>query len=295
MLAARIAVVLLLSLPCYSQEKERPSGTSPGESPKDRVLVRINEYRKLAGLRPVTEDPKLSEGCQLHAEYLRQNPDIAGGSAAHTEDEIRRGYSEAGKKAAARSLIGQGAPLKDPAWVVDNLMSTLYHRIPFLAPHLLTVGIGCAQFKETGHVIVVDATNTVFGNGEVRDPVVFPTPNQKDVPLLFANGLEEWPNPIPEKGAKAGYPITVSVAPNAWQPGEAVMSLADDRGPVDCWYSSPEKPALKERAQRGVFCLIPRQALKPSTAYTVAFKCKKLGVEKTPEWSKTWTFTTAGQ
>jgi hypothetical protein len=139
---------------------------------------------------------------------------------------------------------------------------------------------------------VIDVNNKVYGSSDLRDPVVFPAPDQKEVPRIFAHGLTEWPNPIPESGACGGYPITVTQWPTNWQPGEAEMSLTDGKEQVSCWFSSLEKPARKDWPQGGTVCLIPREPLKPSTTYTVTFKCKKYGVERTPDWIKTWSFTT---
>lgn len=298
----RIGLLLLLTLPCLAQDKRGQSSPSAAEGSAkltrekqvELVLARINEHRRAVGLAAVVEDPRRSEGCQRHADYLRLNPDLAGGPSAHTEDSSRPGYSEVGKKSAGPAMIGQHPNLKDPAWVVDNLLATLYHRLPFVSRGLQSVGIGSARFGEAGYFVVLDASHREIGE-KGQDPICFPAADQTDVPLSFAHGLTEWPNPIPGEGESAGYPVTVTQAPNAWQPGEVEMSLADGKGTVACWFSSPDKPARKDRRQQGAFCLIPKEPLKPKTTYTVTFKCKKYGIEKTPEWTKTWSFTTAAK
>jgi len=54
---------------------------------------------------------------------------------------------------------------------------------------------------------------------------------------------------------------------------------------VACWLSTPDAPARKDWPQPGVLCLIPKEKLKPATAYTARFKDRLSGLEK--EWSFT--------
>jgi uncharacterized protein YkwD len=294
----RYALLFALASPCFCQEKagaaaqSQPEEKIPSQKTLDAILARINHFRKLAGLQAVTEDKDLSRGCQLHAEYLQRNEDVDSG-AAHDEESTRPGYTLEGRNSAKRSVISFCSSPRDPTWLVDSLISTLYHRPHLIAPLLKSVGIGYAKYQSSGFVLAIDTSTKQRASVELWEPLGFPVTNQADVPLLFAHGMREWPDPIPSNVKKAGYPITVMFSPHTWQPSEVVMSLEGSEGPVDCWFSSPDKPALKEWPQPGLYAVIPKQPLKPNSVYKVSFKCKQIGIEKTPIWTRTWSFSTA--
>jgi len=276
------------SAPATAQADEK----IPSQKTLDAILARINHFRKLAGLQPVTEDKDLSKGCQLHSDYLRQNTDLRD-AAMHEQDSGRAGFSEIGRRAAAQSVLSHSWPLQCPTALVDPLVATLYHRVPLLARHLKRVGIGYSTYRQTGYMLVIDTSGLEKVAAEIGDPILFPPPDQKDVPRVFGAGFPEWPNPVPGRQEEAGYPITIMFAPHSWQPGDATMELKNKDRIVDSWVSSPQKPALINWPQKGTYCLIPSQTLQAGTTYTVTFKCKQIGIEKTPVWTKTWSFTTA--
>lgn len=222
----------------------------------------------------------------MHAEYLALNPD-ATEDASHREDPNRKGFSEAGASCASRSLNNFGQ--RDAVLLLESLLATLYHRDDLLAPQLAVVGVGFYDSHARGFLVVDVGGKKWERKLDVR-PVLFPYPEQKDVPVVF--GGTEWPNPLPEKGIKAGFPITVSCDPLGWRPGAAAATLWCGETEVPCWLSTPEKPANQERQQQGIVCLIPKNSLKPLTKYTVTVKCKQIGLEKSPDWSKSWSFTT---
>ncbi|MCC6737966.1 MAG: CAP domain-containing protein [Planctomycetia bacterium] len=253
----------------------------------DKVLEKVNEWRKLAGLQPVKLDEALSKGCRAHAEYLKTNqghPSVQG-LGAHGEDPKLPGYTPEGEKAGKSSDIS----FEDPVPAVDGLMATLFHRVPLLNPALEKIGFGAAS--EGGKwFVVLDVMNGVGKKPPAKGnpPVVFPRAKQKDVPLAFGG---EMPNPIPEdKDGKAGFPITAQF-PSGIPVKEATVGLKDADGkPVECWISTPEKPA-DARYQRNTVCAFPKDLLKPGTTYTVSMAAKVGG----KPWSAEWTFTTAGE
>lgn len=274
--------------PGQNHQAEKNGDRKPlsGEAAVAAVIERLNLYRKGAGLREVVEDKELSKACQMHAQYLALNPDATEG-ASHREDQNRKGFSEAGSKCAPRSLNNSGS--REPLMLLESLLATLYHREDLLSSKLIVTGIGTADDGVRGFLVVDVGGKKWDRELDVR-PVLFPYPDQQRVPLAF--GGTEWPDPLPERGAKAGYPITLSCDPLGWKPGEAVAFLRCGDAEVSCWLSTPEKPANATRSQPGIVCLIPKSPLKPLTKYTVTMKCKQYGLEKSPEWSKTWSFTT---
>ena len=98
-------VILLLTLATFALEQNQDQENA-------KVLDKINSYRKLAGLKPVTVDPALCKGCFAHAQYLIKNADHPSvkGLGTHSEDPKLPGYTEEGAKAAKSSVI---TPAKD--------------------------------------------------------------------------------------------------------------------------------------------------------------------------------------
>lgn len=252
------------------------------------LCKRLNEFRRAMGMVEVEYDPKLSPACKAHADYLEANPDLEEGSS-HTEDPKRPNYSEAGKKCAERALI---AFVKDPATAMDSFLATFYHRIPLLDPQLPRIGLGVASKRDEKVWVVIDVGTRNYRTRSKNYPILFPYPDQHNVPRHFSLGGVEWPDPRPDRSAKPGYPITISGDALGWLPGEASVVLQKDGKEVPCWLFTPERPAVKTHPHQESVCLLPKQALLPSSKYTVIAKCKMIGIEKTPEWTRTWSFTT---
>ena len=100
-----IACIVILSFigwlapPCAADSAGRTLVAPPW-------LVRINMYRAMEGLPPLSNDPKMSEGNQNHARYLATNfgDRVRGGTATpadmHTEAPERSGFTKIGRSAA---------------------------------------------------------------------------------------------------------------------------------------------------------------------------------------------------
>jgi Cysteine-rich secretory protein family len=265
-----------------------------GVGPKDTgasALERINAYRAVVNLPPVTLDPALSRSCQEHADYLLKNFDAAftGQINVHDEDPKLPGYSDAGRKAARASVISQARGAGDPLLGIDVWLASFYHRTPLLDPGLAKVGIGFVREADGSCFVVVD---TKSGKIRPKDDwiVCYPTHNQRKVPCVFCLGFPELPNPLPDNGAsdKAGHPITISFFMENPALTAARAVLKDDDGKeVPIWLSSPEKPAVKNYGKNTI-CLIPQVPLRPQTTYTVTLSVRYKG----KPWTDTWKFTT---
>jgi hypothetical protein len=266
------------------------AATLPAEDPApapetaQQVLEKVNAFRKKAGLAPVVLDAALSKGCQNHASYLLQNKDnpATRGLGAHDEDPALPGYTEEGKKAGKSSDIH----FIDPVRAVDGWMASLFHRTPILEPSLAKIGFGAVENPDRGWFVVVDVASGKTGKGKAgKNPAtVYPADKQKDVPARFGG---EVPNPIPEdKDHEAGYPITAQF-PAGTPVKEASVGLKDADGKLlECWISSPEKPA-DARYQRNTICAISKDALKAGATYTVMMAAKVGG----RPWAMEWTFS----
>lgn len=248
------------------------------------VVMAINVKRVKAGLGVVRPIPGLSRACDLHALYLSKNDPK--GLSAHDEDPRGIGYTEEGAKAGKRSVISPFPPHETPVDAVESLMATLYHRVALLNPAVAEVGVGWANRKDGLGFLVVDV-----GGGEGKAdpkvyPIVYPVNGQEELPLDFGLGGRENPNPIPNDGVEAGYPVTVQVPERRGKGGDAEFRLFAGETELAAWVSTPDAPARKDWPQPGVFCLIPREKLRPSTIYRVLFRDRVSGLEKE------WTFST---
>jgi uncharacterized protein YkwD len=124
----------------------------------EHLLAEINRHRQFVGLGKVTLDETLSQGCQLHADYLVRNLSnpSAAGLNIHDEDKSLPGYTEAGRRAGEASVI---AVLGEPRESVAMWMATLYHRLPLLTPGVKRIGYGQRQHPTRGWITVLDCTS----------------------------------------------------------------------------------------------------------------------------------------
>jgi hypothetical protein len=237
----------------------------------------LNRRRGEAGVGTVEYDFGLSYGCQMHARYLAKYPD-----AGHDEDEKKPEFSEEGRNAAKKSVIG-GEPLDAN---VEGHLSTLYHRIFPLHPGLRSIGIGAAKNNSA-----IDVA-TVLQELDAPCCVVYPPDGAKDVWLEFA---DEEPSPLPQQaGGKGGYPCTITFYPFGSTVTKAQAKMWEKGGrerEVECYFSSPEAPGAKWDRNGGAICLIPKQLLKPTTAYRVEVECEWEG----KPLKKAWSFTTGAK
>ncbi|KAF0243707.1 MAG: hypothetical protein FD180_3123 [Planctomycetota bacterium] len=279
-----LPILLAASLLAFAEDPP------PADDTGAKVMERVNVFRKLAGLTPVTLDAALSKGCASHAAYLLENQEnpATRGLGAHNEDPKLPGYTKEGEEAGRSADIHYIEPVR----AVDGWMASLFHRTPLLEPSLAKIGFGAVENGERGWFVVVDVMGGKGGGkkpaGKGVQPVVYPKDKQKDVPLAFGG---EVPDPIPEdRDDHAGYPITAQFPPGV-PVKEASVGLKDAEGKlIECWISTPDKPA-DARYQRNTVCAISKDVLKPGVTYTVNMAAKVGG----RPWAAEWKFTTEGE
>jgi uncharacterized protein YkwD len=267
--------------------------TQPSRHPS--ALAQLNAYRKIVGQEPVTLDRAISRGCSLHAEYVLKNADhpSVAGLGVHNEDPSLPGYTPEGARAgkasviwrwSSRGLASASLGKSAPAMAVDTWMHTFFHRLPLIDPDLKRIGFGLAHREEDHAAWVVVVMDVASARGH-DTPIFCPADGQKDVALAYQP--RELPSPIPQsKDKKAGYPITVTF-PARVTVRDVEADLADDRGQVPTWRSTPTanvSPGL----QGNTVALIAQAPLKPDTTYTVTLRARLDG----QAWSRTLRFTT---
>jgi uncharacterized protein YkwD len=251
-----------------------------------RLLRTLNEHRRRAGLRPVGLDPERLLICAAHALYLGANAPTDPMLNWNEEKPDLPGYTDEGAALArTASIQGGGGPVEAVTGLVDSLIS----RPQLLDPHLYSLGLGYTPFARGGWIWVMDLQRRrggSTGGGEL----VYPAPDQKDVPLQYPP--DEVPSPIPaeSKDREAGYAITAEF-PFGTKIAHATAKLTDDKGEaLTGWLSTPEKPAIAGRRQRSIGFL-PQTPLKPGMRYTATFAAEING----RPWQRTWSFTTLAE
>lgn len=248
----------------------------------------VNASRQAAGCAPVEVDLALSDGAMAHARYLWINdgsPKLEG-MGVHEEKPGMPGWSDEGARCAPNCDIYWGRTSE----AVEKWMGTFYHRVPILGTKLAKIGVGKKEGLKLGDVLVADLQGG-YDDTRKDEPtvVLYPAPDQKDVPHAFAGEMPD-PLPVGTKGT-AGYPVTFTAydsAAHAIADVTVARLLGPDGKEVPCHVSTPQAPARADFTQWNTVCLIPKGTLSGRTKYTVEIKCT-LGGEAV---EKTWTFTT---
>ncbi len=256
-----------------------PAATSDESStPEADWLARLNYYRELAKLPPVSEDPVLSQGDFNHARYMVKNS-VPLNSSAHDEDPATPWYTPEGRAAARDGdLIPgcEGCPKLTDAQAIDLWMVGPFHRILLLNPELRRVGFG--EFH--GNKRHAYAINLGLAPSQrFEPPIAFP-PDGTTIALQSLRG--EWPDPLascPDYSAPAGLPITLELGPHISPEVSAYSLSADGKVQEVCEFDQTNysNPDARQQAWGrnglgyfGAIVLIPREELVPEERYVVS-------------------------
>jgi|GEM_PF-5634281 hypothetical protein len=145
------------------------------------AINRLNALRAANGIPALVEDPEMTRECQAHARYMALN----GGwddADAHSETPGRPGYSEAGARAARRSVLAGPLGWVDPHPWVDSPQ----HLELVMDPELRHTGYGeqdgwvCLQVVKGPRPDLMGRVFTLPGPGATLAdlPLVVFTPGQ---------------------------------------------------------------------------------------------------------------------
>jgi hypothetical protein len=271
-----------------------------------KVLAYMNEVRehtfkgRVEGLWKLKFDADLSEPCGMHAHYLTLHPEQQKWPDAHEEYADKEAYTTEGAWAGTHSdIVWKEGGLDSWQEAVDVWLASFYHRLPLVDPGVLRLGWG-----SEGIYAVLDM-GSLAAPYEKPFEVVYPYDGQTGVPTSFLGN--EYPDPVPDgKGdtvnevGKFGYPVTLQTRPvdAAGALVDIVLELfegKDGKIPVECHFSSPQKPTNPENAPAGAWCLIPKAPLKVKTEYKAVADWKvgkRPGGETTAGQHMEWTFKT---
>ncbi len=246
------------------------------------VLQRFNDYRRQAGLETVALDPDRSLACRNHARYLALNLPKHEDLKWNDEDAKLPGHTPEGQKtgAAAAIFVGGG-----PVGLIDWNMASFFNRHVMLEPSLRRIGLGYALFPGRGWVWVL-SIRADRPMGPIGVPMLYPRDQQEDVPTGYPMRSRPLPMPAGDK-QEAGPAITL------WMPSRSNLSdvtarLTDSDGrEAALWLSTPDQPAVAGFSQHWIG-MIPKEALKEATTYTVTVQ----GKQGAGPWRKSWSFRT---
>ena len=271
----------------WPSSKAKPAAVSAGAA----WIARLNYYRQLAHLAPVTEDGSFSSGDANHAHYLVTNSAamIRSGkidASIHDEDPSKPLFTSEGRSAGAASdvdaVFTNPPETPDGAWAIENWITGPFHRMWMLNPALRKVGYG--QYCAGGIcAAALDIRSGIGSTPQAAVPVMFPPDRATIKNATFSAEESEWPDPLASCGysTPSGIPITLQtggLGPVALEQfsvmrnGTAAESCAFDASS----YKSADPVAVqrvqKQLAHFGAVVIIPKQPLAPGATYTVAIK-----------------------
>lgn len=245
------------------------------------AVARLNFYRAQAGVPAVTLDMDLSQGAQLHANYLKSNSVSLQvvGLSAHDESPTLQGYSTQGKQAAHNSIIYQGVT---PTEAIDNWTRTFYHRLGLFDPNLIRVGFG----SNGGYQVMDINRGRERGYGAPSAVTAYPGPGMTSVPTSFKEEI-----PMPVSDTKMGIPITVEFSGPVGQTiDDVAATITNVRTGANIVYyrNLPYDSLLQEWQYDQLIALIPKDPLPAASVIQVDISAVVDG----ESYSVSWQFST---
>lgn len=285
MLAIGVGVAGVLSSPGSETDPVEAAGYSYSAD-QLQALATLNEYRKEAGMNPVTLDPFLTKAASNHWNYLWVNSTAEG----HSETKGNKNFTGVTVKDRVKAvggnlgqLVGENIVFEaknSPNSIYDLVHNAPLHRESLLNPDIQSVGIESQKGTQKGMQVIVMRVDSY----EQRDSDhVYPVPNMKNVNPLFAGN--EIPNPLKNYGIdQSGHILTY------WLPSEAFIYddkdfsfvLKDSKGNI--------VPAFVDFMYLGTAKLIPKKMLNYNETYTATVKW--YSPDNNQRGGRTWSFTT---
>lgn len=248
--------------------------------PSAEWLSRLNAYRAMAGLPPVTEKPEWNDGCIKHARYMVKNDVIT-----HAEDPQNRWYTPEGDQCGrnANVMVSASATASD-AYAIDVWMQAPFHAIGMIDPQLIQVGYGSYREADGGYQMGA-ALDVWRGRGTSPAGLSFPIrwPGDGAITPLRAFQVGEYPDPLAHCGytRPAGLPILLLLGTGSITPSVTDHHLRRDGIPVEhCVFDETTYRHPTDRNQqdlgrlilnsRDAVVIIPRDPLSPGSRYTVS-------------------------
>lgn len=301
----------------------RPQVAPPSPPPSDNTMAsrasqetalairRVNYWRILCHMRPVTEDSQWNNGEYLHLRYLVEtylsNPNEQVSLAMHNEDPASPWYTPEGMAAGMDGDLMppcRGCSRFNGEQAIDGWLDSIFHRPGILNPEMTKIGF--AIYLHAG----LEAAGLKDGYAPTAafpSTVVFPPPFAQISPSMSAFRQVEHPDPLascPGYQSPTGLPISVAFG-HGW-PGKikiAEATISRDGQPLEaCAFTDStyiNRDPVDQGAGRsilsafGMVAMIPRMPLRPGS-YTVSFSLGGLGQHQ-QTWRSSWSFLVINQ
>lgn len=131
-------------------------------------LKRVNQYRQLAGLPPVTANAVWAKGARLHSRYMVKNGDVT-----HFEDPANEWYTKAGETAGRYgNVMGAFDITASDTFAIDMWIQGPFHAVGILHAKLEAVGLG--SYRESAGWYSMAATLDVIRGRDYQAPTEYP-------------------------------------------------------------------------------------------------------------------------
>ena len=271
-----------------------PSPTIAANSGPD-WLKYLNLFRIEANLPPLTENPGLTYGSELHSMYMVKTDQIA-----HSQDMGQPWFSLEGMVAAENGNLAATEWFEAPyQWAIDYWFTAPFHGLPIIDPNLTAVGFGL--YRERIGRVTMGATMDVR-QGRVANPpeVVYPVqfPRDGGQTWVLSHALFEYPDPLascPGYARPTGAPVMLLLGAGDRVPSvtrSRFIQLSDGVSLAHCIfdqtnYVNPNPSAQQTGrlilAQQNAIILIPFQRHRVGHSYEAT-------IETNGE-TYTWQFT----
>lgn len=263
------------------------------------ALNRVNFYRHIAGVNEVKLDGKINNIAIFHSLYYQNNINSEPSSKdfphieTNKEDSNYRGMYLADRFDSegidrANNWVFEGiAFTKDAKSAIDQLMNSIYHRIPLLQPNVTKIGYSNGGNGGYSNGNAVDVINYLSPGLDGNKIAYYPADGQVDVLKSFVPSTED-PNPLSEdENDLVGSPISVHfqlpTVPHVMKNVSAKL-IDENNKEVEIYILSPEND---ENLYSELF-IIPKDSLDSETLYTVTVKA----TYGSTTFNRTWSFVT---
>jgi hypothetical protein len=273
-----------------------PAAPAPPAGVTPEWLARVNAYRALANLPPVSENPAWSAGAYEHSRYVVKNNEIA-----HNQDPAKPYATPAGAEAGRNSNVMAHSSLNtSDSAAIDSWMQAPFHALGMIDPRLARSGFG--SYREADGGFQMAATLDIVRGidwsraASTSYPVIWPA-NGTVLPFVAYRG-GEWPDPLTSCAGytvPSGAPLYVQFGSGSITPVVSASSLTRAGQPLEhCVYTetsytnpdgTSQSLARSILGSRDAVVVIPRAPLVAGAAYTVSLTVN--GVQTS------WSFTVA--
>ena len=249
----------------------------------------INYRRTQAGVPAVTQNVQIDNAALGHSEYQRvnnlmshdQEPGRQGFTGADLGERLNAaGYTLERERGYAYGEVISGTNNRSGFFMVEELITAIYHRFVIFEPMFRELGTGAATSASGYNYFTADfASRNGYGPGIARGALVtWPFNGQTGVaPNFFSN--TEQPDPVPDRN-EVGYPVSVHANLDATL---AVTTFTvRPRGGAALQVLRVDPLGSKTAAS-----IVPLLPLRAATTYEVDFTGTVNGVAVTRAWSFT--------